>query len=412
LKASDLSGEAAIIGVGYNFVTKSFGEARTSGVELQTKACVRAIKDAGLEPRQIEGLFTGRPPNESIDPQWNMIMVDSLRIAPRATTSVTTHGAGNLSQLKHAALAVCSGQIDYALCSSGSSAPLWMDSVQANSFIEADGQFEAPFSPITPALYAQWASRYMYEYDITPSDAARVAVEHRKWALQHPRAAMRAKGPLTEDDVLGSRLIASPFHLLDCAPWYPGGLGLAFVVTRSDLAREHTDKPIYLRGFGECTTHESIVGRLLLDDGPPALGGANLTTSGAAVAAADAYDMAGWTSADVDIVQTQAPFSYLILMALEDLGFCEKGDAGKFVRSGGIDYDGGLPVNTSGGMLSFGQPNNANPLSLEAVQQLRNEAMGQQVGGARNALVHFHGGPFGTHAVVLLSADRGGAGDS
>lgn len=395
--------DAAIVGIGYNFVSKRAGEPRVSGIQLQAVACARAIKDAGLAKAQIGALFTGRPPNESIDPQWNMIMIDALRLAPVSCTSVTTHGAGNLAQLHHAALAVSTGQADFALCSSGSAGPMWMNSTQANSFIEADGQFEAPYAPITPALYAQWASRYMHDYDIREEDAAKLAVEHRRWALEHPKAAMFGKGELTVEKVLASRLIASPFRLLDCAPWYPGGLGLSFVVARGEVARDLCEKPVYIHGHGECSTHESIVGRMILKDGPAALRGANLTTSGAAVAAQEAYRQSGWTPGDVDLVQTQAPFSYMIMIALEDMGFCEKGGAGAFVRNGGIDFDGGLPVNTSGGMLSFGQPNNANPLLLEAVQQLRGESMGRQVDGP-NALVHFHGGPFGTHSVMALSS--------
>jgi acetyl-CoA acetyltransferase len=332
-----------------------------------------------------------------------MVLVDALKIAPRISTSVSTHGAGHLATIKFAALAVASGLIDYAVCVSGAAAPYWLRSASAVPFLECDSQFEAPFRPLTPALYAQWASRYIYEFGVTPEQAARVAVEARKWAVHHPDAAMRDKGLITVEDVVNSPMIATPYHLLDCAPWYPGGMGVAVIVTRSELAGRH-DQPIFVHGFGECSTHESVTERVSLRNVPPAAHDSpNITTSGAAVAARDAYAMSGWQPSDVDLLQTQAPFTYMILMALEDLGFCAKGEAGRFVESGGIDYDGGLPTNTSGGMLGWGQPNNTNPLLAEAIEQLRGQARGKQVQGASKALVHFHGGPFAAHAVTLLS---------
>jgi acetyl-CoA acetyltransferase len=399
----DLSRQTAIISLGTELRSKKHGHERISGLELQARACAKAIRAAGLKPSDIGGLFTGRPPNENINPQWSMVMLDALKIAPKISTSVSTHGAGHLATIKFAALAVATGVIDYAVCCSGAAAPYWLRSASAVPFLECDSQFEAPFRPLTPALYAQWASRYVHEFGVTPEQAARVTVEARKWAVHHPDAAMRDKGLITIADVVNSPMIATPFHLLDCAPWYPGGMGVAVVVTRSELAHRH-DQPIYIHGFGECSTHESITERVSLRNVPPATHDSpNITTTGAAVAAQDAYAMSGWKPKDVDILQTQAPFTYMILMALEDLGFCAKGEAGRFVEAGGIDYEGGLPTNTSGGMLGWGQPNNTNPLLAEAIEQLRGQAKGKQVAGAARALVHFHGGPFAAHAVTLLS---------
>ena len=403
ISPSDLSRQSAIISLGTELRNLKRGDERISGMELQARACAKAIRAAGLRPKDIGALFTGRPPNENINPQWSMVLVDALKIAPKISTSISIHGAGHLATLKYAALAVTTGIVDYALCVSGAAAPFWMRSASAVPFLECDSQFEAPFRPLTPALYAQWASRYVYEFGVTPEQAARVAVENRKWGVHHPDAAMRDKGLITIDDVIRSPMIASPYRMMDCAPWYPGGMGVATIVTRSELAQGH-DKPIYIHGFGECSTHECVTERVSLRDGPPASADSpNVTTTGAAIAAQDAYAMSGWTPADVDLLQTQAPFTYMILMSLEDLGFCAKGEAGRFVEAGGIDYDGGLATNTSGGMLSFGQPNNTNPLLPEAIEQLRGEARGRQVPGASRALVHFHGGPFAAHAVTLLS---------
>lgn len=399
----DLAAQTAIVALGTELRSKKHGHERISGLELQARACAKAIRAAGLKASDIGGLFTGRPPNENINPQWSMVMVDALKIAPRISTSVSTHGAGHLATIKFASLAVATGLIDYAICCSGAAAGFWLRSASAVPFLECDSQFEAPYRPLTPALYAQWASRYVHEFGIRPEQAAKVTVEARKWAQHHPDAAMRDKGLISVEDVLRSPVIASPYHLLDCAPWYPGGMGLAVIVTRSELA-DRFAQPIYIHGFGECATHESVTERVSLRDVEPASHDSpNITTSGLAIAARDAYQMSGWAPSDVDIVETQAPFTYMVMMAIEDLGFCKKGEAGRFIDAGGIDYDGGLPFNTSGGMLGWGQPNNTNPLLAEAIEQLRGQARGRQVKDAGKALVHFHGGPYAAHAVALLS---------
>jgi acetyl-CoA acetyltransferase len=133
----------------------------------------------------------------------------------------------------------------------------------------------------------------------------------------------------------------------------------------------------------------------------------NLTTTGAAVASVDAYRTSGVTAGQIDLVETSAPFTFMNMMILEDLGFCKKGEGKDFVTSGGIAYDGGLPFNTNGGYLSFGQAANGMHMATEAVQQLRGEAPGRQVDDPHHALVHFHGGPNAAHSVIVLSDAEG-----
>jgi acetyl-CoA acetyltransferase len=132
----------------------------------------------------------------------------------------------------------------------------------------------------------------------------------------------------------------------------------------------------------------------------------NLTTTGAMPASKQAYAMAGFGPAELDVVETMVPFTFLNMMVLEDLGFCEKGDGKNFVGGGGIDFDGGIPFNTNGGYLSFGQAPNGMHMAIEALQQLRGEALGRQVDDAHRALVHFHGGPAAAHSVVCLSDEE------
>src|SRR4029079_6357472 len=129
------------------------------------------------------------------------------------SSEVTIHGAGVLGTLQYAAMAVDSGVVDYAICCSGCTGQRWTDLKVISNSLDADLQFEAPYGTFTPVLNALWAQRYMHDFGITPEDTALVAVENRKWALPHPHASMRQKGPLTVEDVVTSRPISLPLRL-------------------------------------------------------------------------------------------------------------------------------------------------------------------------------------------------------
>ena len=399
-----LKNDAAIVGVGTKVVERDAVPMPTS-LQIQLYACFDAMRDAGIDRTQVGGLFTGRPPMGYTALQWNMRLINELKIVPQFSTEVTIHGAGVLGTIEYAALAVHTGVVDYAMVCSGCTGQMWTDLKVISNSLDADLQFEAPYGTYTPVLNALWAQRYMYEFGVTSEDMALIAVETRKWALEHPKALMRDKGPLTVEDVVNSRLIAEPLHLLDCSAWYRGGFGTALIVTRAELARPE-QRPIYLSGIGQCISHEWVTERLELTDIPPSLE-PNLTTTAAKPAAETAYAMAEWTPADVDLAETSVPFTYANMMMLEDLGFAEKGKAAEFVRNGGIDFETGLPFNTNGGYLSFGQAANGMHTATEAIQQLRGEAPGKQVQGAKRALVHFHGGAMSAHSVALLCNEEG-----
>lgn len=402
-KSNPMRNAAAIVGVGTKIVTRS--DPKITSLQLQLYACQDAIRKAGIDKRQIGAVFTCRAPMGYTALQWNMRIVQELKIVPNLSTEITVHGAGVLASFSYAAMAVQSGVIDYALCCSGCTGALWTDLVKVNAAIEADLQFEAPYGPTTPSLYAQWGQRYMHEFDIKPEDLAIIAVENRKWALQHPKAAMRDKGPITVEDVVNSKMLASPIHLLDSSTWFKGGFGGAVIITRAGNARKE-QKPVYLSGFGQGHTHEWLTERLSLTGIEPSMT-PNLTTTGAKIAADLAYDMAGLTPKDISMVETSVPFTFANMMMLEDLGFAKKGEGKNFVRNGGISYETGLPFNTNGGYLSFGQAPHGMHMAIEAIEQLRGEAQGKQVKNAKHALVHFHGGPLATHAVAIMSNQEG-----
>ena len=394
----------AIVGIGRAMAHKGDGERKTP-LQLGAVAAVQAMRNAGIARKDVGALFTGRTPQAYMVLQYNQALLNELKIGPTFNSEVTAHGGGALGTLQLAALALDAGVIDYALCVTNEASGIWMDQVGSNAAWEGDLQFEAPYGVSTPSLYAQFACRYMHEYGITAAMSARVAVENRRWALDHPYAAMRHKGPITVADVLASRMVATPLRMLDCAVWYPGGIATAMVLTRTEVARARHEKPTLMAGFGQCSTHEWVGERMGGWGYAPLEAGPDLIRTGAQVAARQAYAMAGLKPQDIDVVQSSAPFSFANLMMLEELGFCAPGEGGAFVEGGGIDYDGGLPFNTMGGYLSFGQVAQGLYNLHETIDQLWGRAEGRQVANAGIGLVHGHGGPLACHSVVIVSKE-------
>jgi acetyl-CoA acetyltransferase len=375
-----LGSSAAIVGIGRALTTRADAERQTP-LQLGAKAAIDAMRQAGIGRKDVGALFTGRTPQAYMVLQYNQSLLNELKVGPMFSSEVSSHGGGALGTLQLAALAVESGVIDYALCVTNEASGVWMNQTMSNAGWEGELQFEAPYGVSTPSLYAQFACRYMHEYGITPEMCARLAVENRRWALDHPHSATRHKGPITVEDVLNSRMIASPLRLLDCAVWYPGGIGTAMVVTRSDIARARHPEATYLAGFGQSNTHEWVSERMGTWGFEPMLDGPNLVRTGAGVAARQAYEMAGLKPKDMDVVQSSAPFSFANLMMLEELGFC------------GVGY------------LSFGQVAQGLYNLHETVDQLWGRAEGRQVADAQVGMVHGHGGPLACHSVVIVSKE-------
>lgn len=399
-----IGSKTAIVGVGRALAHRDDAERRTP-LQLGAMAAVAALRDAGITRGQVGALFTGRTPQSYMVLQYNQALLNELKIGPMFSSEVTSHGGGALGTLQLAALALHAGVIDYALCVTNEASGIWMNQVSSNAAWEGDLQFEAPYGASTPSLYAQFASRYMHEYGVTPEQCAHVSVENRKWALHHPYAAMRDKGEISIADVLSSRMIASPLRMLDCAVWYAGGIATAMVLTRADIARARHKRATYLAGFGQCNTHEWIGERMGGDGYAPFENGPDMVRTGTEVAAKQAYAMAGLTPKDIDIAQTSAPFSFANLIILEELGFCGRGEGGAFAASGGIAFDGGLPFNTMGGYLSFGQVAQGLYNLDETIRQIWGEAEGRQVENVQAGIVHGHGGPLACHSVVIVSKE-------
>jgi acetyl-CoA acetyltransferase len=236
------------------------------------------------------------------------------------------------------------------------------------------------------------AQRHMLDYGTTAEQFAQVAVVHRQHAMQTPGAQMST--PITVDDVLGSGWVSTPYHKLDCSLISDGGA--AFVVMRTERAQAlGCERPIAILGCGECYTHEHI---FLMP---------SLTHTGAIESGRKARAMAGIDVADIDVAGVYDCFTGTVIMMLEDLGFCAKGEGGPFVQDGHITHGGRIPINTHGGLLSFAH--SGMPGSLfhfhEVVQQLRGACGSRQVAGAQVGLVHSLGAGYATQATTILGTE-------
>lgn len=354
-------------------------------LQHQALAAEKALNDAGLKKSDVDAVMTtdviGLP---------SLMVAEYLGIEQRFTDTTITGGSAFVVFVERAALAIAAGLCNVVLITYGSS--LWSD---RHHFSKAavdprmpSAQFEFPYGDLSPiSAYSLAAMRHMHEYGTTSEQLAQVAVSSRQWAKLNPNALLR--DPISIDDVLESPMVASPFHKLDCCLMTDGGGAL--VVTSAERARDLNRPPVYLMGSGFKATHMTI----------PQMG--DLTTSGAVDSGRAAFERAGLTPTDIDVVQIYDSFTFSVILALEDLGFCKKGEGGQFVEGGHIGPGGGLPTNTSGGGLSFTHPGAFGIfLVIEAVRQLRGECLERQVPNAELALVHGIGGWLSTHATLIL----------
>jgi acetyl-CoA acetyltransferase len=358
---------------------------------LQTQAVTRALADAGLTTRDVDGLAT-----TGVSRFSTTQLAEYLGIQPSWVDSTFAGGAAFEMFVGRAAQAIGAGQASVVVISFASNqrsaASRSLSGVLESHTPEA--QFEAPYGPLHPiSHYAMAAAAYLHRYGATREQLAEVAVAAREWALLNPVAYRFGTGSLTAQDVLAAPVVSTPLTKLDCCLVTDGGG--AVVLTSLERARDLARQPIAVLGYGEASTNTSMAGP---DD---------LAVSGAAPAARRAFEMAGLGPADVDVAEVYDSFTITVLLTLEALGFCKPGEASAFVQNGQIRPGGGLPLNTSGGGLSYCHPGQFGVLLLvEAVRQLRGECGDRQVPQAEVALAHGTGGIFSTHATVLLGVDR------
>ena len=360
--------------------------------QLCVDAGLRAMADAGISKDKIDGLITC---NSFAEPYLYHAeaIAEYLQIFPRYCMSVGTGGGTTFSILHHAASAILTGVCDTVLITMADSLRSGLNREQAMAMQASTGhaQFEIPYGPSVPSLYALIARAHMAEYGTTAEQFAAVAVACRKHASMNPNAQMREL--ITIEDVVHSRMIADPLHLLDCSLISDGGS--AVILTSAERAVDFPNRPVYLLGFGEGHNHEHISQAQ------------NLTTSGAVESGQRAYAMAGLGPKDINLAQLYDCFTPTVLIELEDLGFCKKGEGGAFVENGAIELGGSLPVNTHGGLLSHCHPGHPGSMFAltEAVIQLRHQAGDRQVTDAEVALVHGQGGIMSSHTTLILGRE-------
>lgn len=373
-----MHGEVAIVGMAE---VDTFESASRSPVGLMAEAARLAIADAGIDKSDIDGVFTA----SAYYYMPALTFSEYTGIFPAYSDSSVTGGSSFEAHVGHAVAAIKAGLCEYALVTYGSTQR--SDRGQLVSMSEWS-PYEMPYGLIHPiSSMALIAQRHMHEYGTTSEQLASVAVAARQWAILNPQAPYQT--PLTVDDVLGSRMISTPLHKLDCCLVTDGGA--AIVLTSAERARELVDKPVYVLGFGEAQDHRNIIGM------------ENLTSTRASESAERAFRMSGLTRADVDTAHVYDAFTISLLILLEDLGLCAKGEGGSFVESGAIAPGGALALNTNGGGLSYTHPGMLGLFLLtEAVQQLRGDAGQRQVANAKRSLVHGMGMTLGSHATVIL----------
>jgi acetyl-CoA C-acetyltransferase len=379
------SGQIAIVGAYESPRRKAPG---VHPFEIQAECVFGALEDAGLTLAEVDGFCTAAgSPGEGGAWMDVVEVAEWLGIRPTYVDSTDIGGAAPISQAGHAAAAIAAGLaevvvVSYAACS-----------------YSAGGQFdtpppgwgpygyETPYGFTTVASYALAAQRHMHEFGTTPEQLAAIAVQCRANAGPNPHA--RFREPLTVEDVLASPLIASPLHRYDCCVITDSG-GAVVLVGR-ERAADCRKPPVWILGFGEA------VGQVQMNQMWP------FTETVATISGPRAMAMAGVRHEDIDCAQLYDSFTITVLLTLEDLGFCAKGEGGPYVESGAIAPGGALPINTDGGGLSSNHPGRRGIFTLiEGVRQLRGEGPGVQLADPKVVLCHGTGGSLSATATMIL----------
>lgn len=373
---------AAIVGVAESDLGKTPGK---NVLQLQAQAAKLALEDAGLTKHDVDAIFTAG--NWAWAP--NLMLAEYLGIQPKYTDSTNIGGSSFEAHVGHAAAGIKAGLFDVALITYGSTNRTKPTNSSFQSPLTA--QYEIPFGLPTPVgAYALAATRHMHQYGTTSEQLAEIAVATRKWATLNEKAYMRE--PIEIADVLNSRFIAEPLHLLDCCLVSDGGG--AVIVASNKVASKLKKKPVWILGHGESHSHNTITNM------------PDLTMTSARESGKAAFEMAGISHHEIDVAEIYDSFTITVLLTLEALGFCQPGEGGAFVSGQRTAPEGDFPMNTNGGGLSYCHPGMYGIfLLIEAVRQLRGECDVRQVSDANLALVHGTGGVLSSTSTVILGRD-------
>jgi len=371
-----------------------------SAMNIKAISIKAALDDAGLSWSDIDGLYDAQDGEGG----GGLGLAAYLGIKPTVIDTTSVGGSSYEFHTAHAMRDIASGKCNVAVLSYGSKAaslrtPIGTGGVSGGGNWQAN--MEASYGQTLISNYAMVAQRHMHEYGTTSEQLAQISVSTRHHAMRNPQAVQAMTdlqfegiGEITVEDVLDSRVIADPLHLLECCMVSDGGGAL--IIVSKEIAEKTNKPPVWLLGSGEATKYRE--------------NGGDITTSAGAQSAPIAFSEAGVSPSEIDIAMVYDSFSITVAVCLEDLGFCAKGEAGSYISDGKLHYDkhGGPALNTDGGGLSSNHPGMRGLfLLLESVRQLRGEST-SQVENAKLAVAHGNGGLLGgnhTGGTIILAAD-------
>ena len=376
---SKIRGNAAIVGTAESDLGAVAPD--MSPIDLMAQGTVRALEDCGLSLKDVDGIMVAASQSRMAA----LSLCEYLGVNPKVFDSTQVGGSSFMAHLTHAQAAIEAGLCETVLVAYGSTQ---RTVGRATASSREPNPYEDPYNPMMPpSAYAMAAARHMHEFGTTREQIAEVAVAARKWAQLNPKSFMT--DDLSVEDVLGARMVSHPFTVRDCCLVTDGGG--AIVLTTSERAKDLNQKPAYILGTGEAITHAMI------SQMP------DLTTTGTAISGPIAFERAGVKPADIDVLALYDAFTINVILFLEDLGYCQKGEGGAFVEGGRIAPGGELAVNTSGGGLSYCHPGMYGLLVLiEAARQIQGVCGDRQQDGVNLTLAHGNGGVLSSQCTVIL----------
>jgi acetyl-CoA acetyltransferase len=402
-----LRGVAAVVGLAER-APQRFTEDETN-LDLLSGVAVEAMADAGFARSEVDGLLVH--PIGGLPGFVPATVAEFIGLRPRFAELVDLGGATGAGMIWRAAAAIGAGMCTTCLCLTGTRRrrrrPKSVSSEsKAASAAHAPrsnpptrdrsphAEFDAPYGMVGANVgYAMLANRYTYEYGLTDAQRAKVAVDQRRNANANPAAFFHDQS-LTIDDVLASDVICEPLRMFEIV--MPTAGAAALVVTAADRVADAAQRPAWLLGAGESITHSSVAQA-------PDLG-----ETGVGIAARAAFSAAGIGPKDIGLASLYDCYTIMVLLTLEEAGFCKRGEAGAFVESHDLTFKGDFPVNTHGGQLSFGQPGTAGGMShvTEAVRQIQGRGRDRQVANLELAYAHGNGGIIAEQVGLVFGANR------
>jgi acetyl-CoA acetyltransferase len=382
-----------IVGIGLSDYPKA---PDLDGVQHHVLAMQRALADCGIDKSEIDGYVNASAGGMMVDDP--VTMAEYLRIDHRYLDGTMTGGSSFEFHVQHHAAAIQEGLCDVALVTYGSDQLTKMGRKLGTGGFQRGGQkvagplqYEVPYGGSLVGSYAMYAQRHMHEFGTTSEQLAEIAVGVREFAALNPNAMYR--DPITVDDVVNSRLIADPLHMLDCCAITDGGG--AFIMTTAERAKDLEQPPVYVLGAAGAQTHWNISQQT------------DFTTSAGALAGPVAFERAGVTHDDINLLMFYDSFTITCLILLESLGFVPQGEGGPFVAEGHLRKGGKWPLNTDGGGLSSCHPGMRGIfLIIESVRQLRGQGGDAQVPDCKVAIAAGSGGWLSCIGVVITGSEH------